>query len=589
MIRVLPPVVVNQIAAGEVIERPASVVKELVENSLDAGARTLRVEITDGGRELIRISDDGAGFSEADLPLAFVSHATSKLSELGDLDHIASLGFRGEALASIGSVARCSIRSRIAGEDSGHEIHCGGGEVSDVKPCGCPAGTQIEVRELFFNTPARRRFLKRAAAERARIQDLLMRMSLMDLELDLSLHVDGREVLRLPRAESLEERIARCFGVELRGGLIPVQRGREDYRLTGFVADPDLARRDGTRELLYINGRLARDRTAQQAIRQAYRPYLIHGRFAQYFLMLDLPPDQVDVNVHPSKAEIRFLQGRLVCGMLHTAVAESLAGRGRVQTESSGSLSVAEGKPRAHSGFPDLPKDLFARAAPVTDPGLSAKSQATRVDSAAGKETEEASDSTFRELAERQFLQIMDLYLVFEGVDEMVVVDQHALHERVLYERFKRQHAGKAVQVQRLLVPELLSLSASDKEYLLNAREALAEEGFLIEDFSGEDLAIQGIPALLRNARPAALLESFLHGGAEGDARPKAKEAIIERFHSMACRSAIMAGDALEEEEIRSLLEEARDLEHPHHCPHGRPTVLRFGRSELERFFRRRV
>ncbi len=585
MIRVLPPVVVNQIAAGEVIERPASVVKELVENSLDAGARSLRVEIKDGGRELIRIIDDGAGFSVEDLPLAFVSHATSKLAELGDLDHIASLGFRGEALASIGSVARCSIRSRVAGEDSGHEIHCEGGELSTPKPCGCPIGTQLEVRELFFNTPARRRFLKRGSAERARIQDLLMRMSLMDLDLALILSVDDREVLNLPSGESLEDRVARCFGRELRGALIPVQRGIEDYRLSGFVADPDLARRDGTRELLYINGRLARDRAAQQAIRQAFRPYLIHGRFPQYFLMLDLPPDQVDVNVHPSKAELRFLQGRLVCGMLHAAVAEGLASRGLVQTESSGSLSVAEGKPRAHSGFPDLPSDLFARPTERQEPLPLQKSATTRVDAAPSAEP----SSPFSELAERQFLQIMDLYLVFEGRDEMVVIDQHALHERVLYEDFKARQAGKPVQVQRLLVPEVVSLSAGDKEYLLSARAILAEEGFLIDDFSGDDLAIQGIPALLRRARPAALLESFLRGGVEGDARPRAKEAIVERFHSMACRSAIMAGDRLGEEEIRSLLLASRELDHPHHCPHGRPTVLRFGRSELERFFRRRV
>ncbi|MHC4813625.1 MAG: DNA mismatch repair endonuclease MutL [Planctomycetota bacterium] len=586
MIRVLPPRIVNQIAAGEVVERPFSVVKELVENSLDAGAQRIHVEVSDGGTESIRVTDDGAGFTGQDLELAFVSHATSKLKELSDLDHIASMGFRGEALAAIGAVSRAQIQSRRHDAEAGSEVHCAGGKITSLRPCGTPPGTAITVRDLFYNTPARRRFLKSARAERSRCQELLMRLSLSRLDVDFTFVADGKTVLRLPAGDSLQDRIGRTFGRQVARGLHAVSHQLEKYRVEGVVGDPDLARRDSTLELLYINGRSAKDRGATFAIRQAYRAWLMHGRFPVYFLTLWLPPEEVDVNVHPTKSEVRFTRPRLACGILHDAVQRGLAARGTTTTTSAPGLAVGGAVggelPRARSGLPDLPKDLFARDVPAPPPGTPPAAGTPVVRERGTADT----PNPFVDLRSGRFLQVLDLYLVFEGTDGLVVVDQHALHERVLYERFKHRDEGQAIKVQGLLVPEVCELSPSDKAWLLDGREALAREGLLFEDFGGNAVAVQGIPAVLDHADPRRLLESFLAG--DGD-RPTTREAVVERFHSMACRRAVMSGDALTDEEIRALLAEAQGLEHPHNCPHGRPTVLTFTAGELERFFRRKV
>ncbi|MCA8944041.1 MAG: DNA mismatch repair endonuclease MutL [Planctomycetes bacterium] len=590
MIRVLPPEVVNQIAAGEVVERPFSVVKELVENSLDAGASRLRIELEDGGRALIRITDDGAGFEPGDLELAFVSHATSKLGELSDLDHIASLGFRGEALASIGSIARTSIRSRTKSSDSGHEVRCVGGAIEPVRPCSAAPGTVVEVRDLFFNTPARRRFLKSERAEKARIHEMIQRLAFARIDVDFTFVVDGKEILRLPVERDLRDRIARTLGRDVAENLHPVSLVWDDHRVAGYAGDPDLARRDSTRELLYINGRLARDKSAGHAVRQAYREYLMGGRHPVYVLQLSLPPEQVDVNVHPTKSEVRFLDGRRVAGLLHDAVRGALAGRGSsVRPESTSSLAVSEDKPRARSGFPALGPGLFHGTRPAAA-AERAVPTAARADATSSVPAERRTvPNPFADLEHREFLQVADLYIVLEGDDgALVVVDQHALHERVMYERLLRKHASReAAFTQRLLVPEVVELTPADKAFVLDARDCLADEGLEIADFGGDAIAIEAIPAVLDRIRPQALIESFLHGS--DDARPTTDVAIRERFHSMACRSSIMSGDSLSHDEIRTLLVEAATLEHPHNCPHGRPTTLTFGASELERFFRRRI
>ena len=577
MIRVLTPQIVNQIAAGEVIERPFSVVKELVENSLDAGARRVSVELVEGGTRGIRITDDGAGFAMSDLGLAFVSHATSKLSELADLDHIASLGFRGEALASIGAISRASIRSRTPGEDGGYEVRCDGGESTEVRPCGCPPGSIVEIRDLFYNTPARRRFLKSPRAERARGQDHLVRLALAHLEVDFTFTVDDKQVLRLPAGESLRDRVERTFGGGLARGLHELDHRVGAYAVTGVVGDPDVARRDSTQEILFINGRVARDRGVMFAVRQAYREFLMHRQYPVYFLHLSLPPDEVDVNVHPTKAEVRFVHPRKATGILHEAVKGALSSRGFRAV----GLSVGEEMPQALSGMPDLPRDLFARPV-VAEPGVQRP-----VESVASTARAERRENPFAPLVGRRFVQALDLYLVFEGPDGIVVVDQHALHERVLYEQFRARHEGRDLQVQRLLVPEVLDLEAADKEWLLASRSDLAAEGLLLEDFGGPSIAVAGVPAVLGGIAPRVLIETFLVG--DGTARPSVKDAVVERFHSMACRAAVMSGDRLGEEEIASLLEAAQELEHPHNCPHGRPTVLSFTGVELEKYFRRRV
>ena len=639
MIRVLPPEVVNQIAAGEVIERPFSVVKELIENSLDAGALRVVLEIAEGGRQSIRITDDGVGFTANDLALAFASHATSKLSALADLDHIASLGFRGEALASIGSVARVTIRSTALVDglrQDGHEVRCEGGKVEEVRPAACPPGSVIEVRDLFFNTPARRRFLKTERAEQARIKELLLRLSLARPDVGFEFLADGRPVFRATPGEPLLDRVRRVVGPQLGDGMLPVASGEIEveghrYLIEGFTVRPEAARRDSRYELLFVNGRLAKDSSSTYAIRQAYKGRLVHGLYPAYVLMLSLPPDQVDVNVHPSKAEVRFLEGRRVAGLLNRAVDRAL-GEAELGTTTSAKLGGATTSPRAvgldrpagatsRAAQPDaqagfaFPSGLFgadsgsgiAESAGSTwrrtgSPRVVAGGTAAEGNSVAGSQRSEedaavASPHPFATLGDKapRFLQVQSLYLVFEGATGLVVVDQHALHERVLYERFRNRHDAEPLAIQRLLTPEIVELESTDKAWLLDGQEALAAEGFLVEDFGGDDVAIHGVPAVLDRKSPRKTLELLLRGDShtrvegERDNRPSAREAIVERFHSMACRAAVMAGDRMNTAAIEDLLREAATLEHPHHCPHGRPTTLTFGSSDLERYFRRTV
>ncbi len=585
MIRVLAPEVVNQIAAGEVIERPFSVVKELVENSLDAGARRVRVELVDGGLTSLKVIDDGDGFTETDLPLAFASHATSKLAALSDLDHIASLGFRGEALASIGSISRAAIRTRRHDAEAGFELRCEGGVLSPVRPCGCPPGSAIEVRELFFNTPARRKFVRTPPAERARIQDLLARLALAHLGVDFTLVADGREFLRLPCGDDLRARFARAFGGDLARGLVDVRYEAGEYVVTGVVAGPDFARRDTSLELLYVNGRAARDRSATFAVRQAFRELLMPGRYPVYALMLALPPADVDVNVHPTKAEVRFVHERRATGALHAAARQALAGHAPI---AAAGLSVGEDLPRARSGFPDLPRDLFGRATPPASPPLPGGGARDAPTSGAAVPASPPPHPLHGIDPHRPILQVRQLYLLLEHEDGLVVVDQHALHERVLYEQLQARDASRAPAVQRLLTPTVVELLAEDKAYVLAARDALTAEGFLLDDFGGLAVAIFGVPALLTKIPPRRLLETFLEGRGLGE-RATTAEAVAERFHSMACRAAVMSGDRLTPQECEALLVQASKLAHPHNCPHGRPTTLTFTWAELERFFKRRV
>jgi DNA mismatch repair protein MutL len=573
VIEVLPPAVVNQIAAGEVIERPFSVVKELVENSLDAGARRVHVEVEDGGRTLIRVIDDGCGLTQADLKLAFVSHATSKLRTIADLDHIASLGFRGEALASIGAVSRAAIRSRPRDRAEGSEVLCDGGAISGVRPCGHPPGTTVEVRDLFHNTPARRQFLRAPHAERAKIQDLVVRLALARTDVDFTFTADGRQVLRLPASDGLRDRAARALPQTTAGGFLDVRAELSGYHVDGLVAVADAARRDSTLELLYVNGRCAKERAATFAVREAFAGRLLHGRYPVYVLRLTLPPSDVDVNVHPTKAEVRFAQPRRVAGLLHQAVRGALAG----SVAAAPSLAVDAARPRARSGFPDL---LPFTAVPAAEPLPAPPAAAVR-------EVAAANPFLRVEPSARSILQIRDLYLVLQGSDGLVVVDQHALHERVIYERLQRRAVGAPAPVQRLLAPEVVELTAEDKALALASRDGLAAEGFLLEDFGGSSVAVFGVPAILARCSPRKLLEAFLAGVDENGAA-SARHAVAERFHSMACRAAVMSGDRLTAEECAALLSAGRELEHPHNCPHGRPTVLTFTWHELERFFKRR-
>lgn len=596
MIKKLPIAVVNQIAAGEVVERPVSVAKELIENSLDAGATRIRVEIRGGGAEELTVIDNGEGFLPEDLPLAFASHATSKLANVHDLEHIGSLGFRGEALASIGAIAKARVQSKRARASEGWEVRCDGGNETKPQPCGCPKGTRIEIRDLFFNVPARRRFLKAAHAERARIQQLIAELGLARLDVDFTFVSDGKELLRLPKGVTLAERVQQCFGRDLGHGLITVTREFDGLKVEGVVGEPDLARRDGKLELTYVNGRMAREKSALHAVRQAYREFLMGGRFPVYVLQMVLPPSQVDVNIHPRKAEVRFVESRKVAGCLHETVRGALQGRtaviGRGSVARAGGVEIRPEMPRARSGFP-TGSSLF-ESTPVSRPvGLSGggashtpEPAVVREPGRGGVEAKATRPNPFKR-ANGRFLQIMDLYLLLEGDDGLLVVDQHALHERVMYEQLKKQHAARDVKIQRLLVPTVVEVTPSEQAWLETIQEQLATEGLLIESFGPNAVAVQGMPTVLSKTDPAQLVKA-LAAEESDDGKSSLGEHIAEKFHSMACRASVMSGDQLTDEEIAELLKVAATLDHPHNCPHGRPTVLTFSSAELERYFRRR-
>ncbi len=588
-IRVLEPLVVDQIAAGEVIERPASVVKELVENSLDAGATQILVEILEGGSKLIRVRDDGEGIPPEDLPLAFTSHATSKLSGVEDLERIGSLGFRGEALASIGAVSMARILSRTPGSEQGWEITCRGGEIGDVKPAPSPPGTTVEAAELFYNTPARKRFLKSPAAERSRIADLVARLALAHTEAGWTLRSAGKDLLRFPRGSDLPERVGQALGRDFAAHMVEVSGRKGDYRLEGYVVDPSrLTWRDARRQLLFVNGRLVKDRALAVAVQQGLEEGLMTGRRPGFLLFLSLPPAQVDVNVHPTKSEVRFRAPSLVFSLVRDAV-RSVVGGGRKVFQagvpggggfhvppsrggglpgrtSSGAKGVGEPPPR-----PLFPSDLEAPSFPLSPRG-----------GEAGGRREKALPPG------RGFLQVGGAYLVLPWGDGFAVVDKHALHERILYERLRARLEGEEGRVpsQGLLQPAILELSREEKDLLLSRKEEVERLGFRIGDFGPGAVAVEAVPAPLAKADPAGMMEEVLAALEEkGSAR---SEALEDRIATAACRGAVKSGDRLTEVQVETLLRMAREAENPGHCPHGRPTIRVFTGEDLEKLFRRR-
>ena len=651
-IRQLPPNLINQIAAGEVIERPASVVKELLENSIDAGAQRIEVTVDKGGSELIRISDDGCGMEADQLPLAVSSHATSKLPDDQSLFHVATLGFRGEALASIGSVSHLMIRSRTAQSDAGAELRVNGGVLEGPAPCGCPVGTAIEVRNLFFNTPVRRKFLRTPQTEMGHVVEAFTRLALANPQVHMVLRSNDRQLHDLPPTVRWADRLAAFFGAEIADSLITVESDDGQIRVSGYVCDPSVSRGNTRMQYLFLNGRHIRDRSLQHALGEAYRGLLMVGRNPVCFLRVDLPAEMVDVNVHPTKLEVRFTDGgRIYSRVLQTlrhkflstdmrmrvgpsaadaAAADSTAGdeafappgiaagsvlgmapateeaqRQRVidwartgtsappfqpfgapRTDAAGSPAVSRGGVDHHGsasgplrggGLADAdraPWDVPTDAA-ADDPAA-----ALRVDPA---------EATLRGPAATSHLgfQIHNRYLVTQDEKGMVVVDQHALHERILYERIREKVLGGEVETQRLLMPEPVTLAPAEQAAAVEATELLARVGIAIEPFGGDTVLVRSYPAMLANLGPAEMLRQALESLIAAGKDPQIRDLLDHLLHTIACKAAIKAGDRLAPEEVTSLLEQRDLYQDTHHCPHGRPTALFFSREELDRMFGR--
>jgi DNA mismatch repair protein MutL len=551
-IQVLPTDVVNKIAAGEVIERPASVVKELVENALDAGASEVRVDIEEGGRKLVRVSDNGAGIAPEDLPLAFAPHATSKLAGADDLFRVATFGFRGEALASIGAVSRARIASR-SGDRDGAEIVVENGEVSPPRPAAAAPGTVVEVRNLFQNVPVRRRFLRSIEIETEHVVDALARFAVAHPETRFDLQVDGEHRHALAPADR-RGRIAAFFGDELAGALVEVEA--EDFH--AFIAPPMHSKVNAKGVWFFLNGRFIRDRVLLRAIHEAYREMIPHGRYPVAFVFLRVAPGEVDVNVHPTKIEVRFrsvwkLHDRLALALREKLLASDLAPRLLPR-------ELADAPPEGARAV----LDFFGR-----DPGVA---------SAAVMEPPPLLATG------RRVFQLHNRYLVEEVPDGLRVIDQHALHERVMLEEFRRQYARAAIARQRLLIPAVVAVDRERRALLDDHRELLESFGVEFDDFGPDSVAVRAVPALVAEQDPVLLLQDFLD--LADDAAPDVP--LLERaLEFMACRAAVRFGRKLADEEIARLLQDAAGLDYSSSCAHGRPTAIKLTLDDLERFFHR--
>ncbi|HEY7427751.1 MAG TPA: DNA mismatch repair endonuclease MutL, partial [Gemmataceae bacterium] len=607
-IQQLPALVVNKIAAGEVIERPASVVKELLENAVDAGSRRLDVEIEQGGTDLIRVVDDGCGIAADDLPLAFASHATSKLQSADDLFNIQTLGFRGEALASIGGVAQVTLQSRPPQETCGAQIACNGGGLGEVRPWNGSLGTRIEVRHLFYNTPVRRKFLRTPSTEMGHISEAFTRLALAhprstfeaDVEcgiresgLHLTLRHNNKVVYDIPASAVLLDRIAAFFGPEVSNQLYAVQGHQGSASLTGYIADPACERGTARMQYLFLNGRCIRDRTLGHAIQEAYRGLLMTGRYAVTFLFLDMPPDQVDVNVHPTKAEVRFRDSQALHHLVFSTIRQRLRAENltaRLQVPSTMRPTEALGtSPVAYAPGSPVDPGPWSLAAPPADergptlPFVSAPSTPSlpnplpSVNPTPPPTPEPARDGH----ATSKIIQLYDSYLVVETDEGMLVIDQHALHERILFEQIKRRIQSGPLETQPLLIPEPVELTAEQAARTLEHREALAELGLGVEDFGGGTILVTRYPALLGRRSPQTILRAVVDHLVSKERAPSREALFNDLMSLMACHAAVRAGDRLTPEQMAALVEQRQLADDTHHCPHGRPTALLFSRHDL--------
>jgi DNA mismatch repair protein MutL len=575
----LPPDLANQIAAGEVVERPASVVKELIENAVDAGARRIAVTIEFGGKRLITVEDDGEGMERADAELAVERHATSKLRAAADLGAIRTLGFRGEALPSIASVSRFRLRTRTRDAVAGTEIRIEAGRGTSVRDVGAPEGTLVEVADLFFNLPARRKFLKADTAEAAQISRLVTQLALGYPEVGMLMRSGERVLLEAPPARSAAERFFQIYGE--RPDLVPVSKQAAGIRVHGFVAalsDQGPARGP---QHVFVNRRMVRDRTIAHAIQQAYSVATIKERSPEVHLFIELAPDRLDVNVHPTKAEVRFLDQGLVHEILRRAIVDALG------ETSAPELVLAPAVGMSGLAAPGAlplgfgPPPGFSTRADDGRPG-STWTADRRVASVPGHESVSALIRPMTPLG-----QFRNTFIIAVDDEGLVIVDQHVAHERILFEQISERLHSRGLESQRMLSPIVLDLSAGQHQTMLSQAPALGRVGFELEDFGGTSLRVLAVPAILewqRSEEALRAVASDLDGLAPGAG---VDEALGRLAATMACHAAVKANDPLTREKMQYLLDELRRTSHSSVCPHGRPVVLRLTRREIERNFER--
>jgi DNA mismatch repair protein MutL len=648
-IQQLSPSLVNRIAAGEVIERPASVVKELVENSIDAGATHITIEIAEGGRDLIRITDDGCGIPPEELPLAFAEHATSKLTCDDDLFRIATMGFRGEALASIGAVSHSRIVSRVRENNEAWEIENRGGSISAPQAAAGNVGATIEVRDLFFNTPARRKFLKGAATESGHISEMVMRLALPFPDVNFELISGGRSVMKLP-ATAPVMRLLAAWPEDFHEQRLSLEIGDAELRLAGIAGLPDLARPTTKYQYIYLNGRFIRDKFIQHALKEAYRGLTEPGRHPAAILLLTVPPQDVDVNVHPTKIEVRFRDSNRIHGMVLAGVREKLLGSDLTPPAAlAGGTSPAsppeaalEARQKLAEFFKrELPQagtasDISAPVPPITAPVIQTaaaqilhQDQPTqphldfpqppatpsRVDvqeiglppsrpsaaeasppgvpasitpPAPATPPRPATSPVPRLSGVRApAIQLHNSYLVTESDEGMLIIDQHALHERILYEELRHRLSHGPLESQRMLIPEPVPATERQVAMLEQIQPLLQKLGIDVSEFAPDTVAVQAFPSFLHRLNPARFVRELLERGYQELLDLTEEELLHEILDMMACKAAVKAGDPLTSQEIDALLEQRELVERSSNCPHGRPTMLRLSLKDLEKQFKR--
>lgn len=604
-IHILPEDVVARIAAGEVVERPASVVKELLENAIDAGARTIRVDVNGGGRQLIRITDDGIGIPAQEVRLALARHATSKLRDPEDLYQIRTLGFRGEALASIVAVSRTTIITRHQDEEAGTQIRVEGGEIVSQRAVGAPSGTSITVENLFYNTPARLKFLKGDQAEKRQIATFVTRYAMAYPQLRMILTQDQQEIFRSSGSGNLGDVVVQAFGLAAFREMLEVQSEeslpalRSAIRVHGYVSQPDLHRKDRSRIILFVNGRAVQDNSLTYAVTQAYHTLLMKGRHPMAVLMIEVPPEFVDVNVHPTKAEVRFQDAGAVFAALQRTVRDAVVMYAQTPSMRSGSRTrFAES--RSSSGWV-LPYDLPAESAEerlsqgelgleVTDPGqhpahriqeAEPETDLTQIPEGMGRPARPRTLPLLRVVG-----QVGAAYIVAEGPAGLYLIDQHAAHERVLYEQFMEAYARQETMRQGVLATQVLDLPPVEARLVEEHLALLNDLGFALESFGPNSFRINSIPAFLADQDPVEVMQSILADLEQ--ARVPGQSDIEARIITHVCkRAAVKAGQILSHAEMQDLIRMLERCQSPHTCPHGRPTMLHMSGDQLAREFGR--
>jgi DNA mismatch repair protein MutL len=597
-IRRLPPETVNRIAAGEVVERPASAVKELVENAIDAGARRVEVQADGGGLSRILVADDGAGLSAEELPLALERHATSKLAPGADggfdLLRIATLGFRGEALPSIASVARLLLAARTEGAADAFAVQSDAGAVGDVRPAAFagPHGARVEVRDLFYATPARLKFMKSERAEAMAISEEVKRQAMAHEEVSFSLDLDGRRALRLP-AEARGpggrlRRLAQVLGADFEANALLIDQEREGVRLSGYAGLPTYSRGNAAHQYLFVNGRPVRDRLLAGALRAAYADFLARDRHPTAALYVDLAPELVDINVHPAKAEVRFRDPALVRGLIIGALRHALAGAGHrasttVATAALGGFRPGGPSPRGFSAWnaggwsPQAPAPILAG---VAEPSA-------RAESPYDAPSAEVIDPTAFPLGAAR-AQLHETYVVAQTTDGIVIVDQHAAHERLVYERMKAEIEAGGVKRQALLIPAVVELDPAEAERVVRAADELAGFGLVVEAFGPGAVLVRETPALLGEVDAVGLVRDIADDLAENGQALALAERLQSVCSSMACHGSVRAGRRLTAAEMNALLRQMEATPHSGQCNHGRPTYVELKLADIERLFGRR-